>query len=230
MQMYVGSSTVDLTRASAGSASDTGWVDSDDWATYGGASVNYGYRNGDGTGYYFARGSNGTGHTDGPASDWSGSIGMKYRYVESPEAPLILSVAASSDGTSATVTVSAPGDDGGSPVTGYRVQRATDPGFTTNLATVDSSGTVMLTGLTPGVRYYYRATARNAVTDAAVKLGGLWSATVGLTQPEATGLGRTRLGSSWPSADMKVRDSGNANWLDGDARRWSGSAWEELGS
>jgi hypothetical protein len=75
---------------------------------------------------------------------------------------------ASSTGTSATITWTAPADNGGQAVTSYRIQRSTDNiNFSTIVA---STGTTDLTytntGLTPGTTYYYRVSAINAVATA----------------------------------------------------------------
>ena len=57
----------------------------------------------------------------------------------------------------------APSSDGGSPVTGYRIERGTETGKVTPLTTVnaDSAG-YSDTTVTKGVRYYYRVAAVNA--------------------------------------------------------------------
>lgn len=224
--MYVGSSSVALSRASAGSASDTGWVNSSDWLSYSG-SVNYGYSGLSGS-CYFGRSANGTGFAQGAFGTWDESVGMSVRYYESPTAPTIASVVPSEDGESATVTITAPSDSGGLSLTGYRVQRATNAAFTEGLATISSAGTsVVVTGLTPGVRYYYRATARNLVTDTASKLGGAWSATVSAQQPEPTSGGRIRIGGVW--LDAEVRRYNGSSWQVAEGRRFNGSSWQPIG-
>lgn len=64
--------------------------------------------------------------------------------------------------TSMRVRFSSTGT-GGSAITGWQVQRATNSAFTTGVVTVASDGTTTLTGLTPASRYYFRARGRNAV-------------------------------------------------------------------
>lgn len=69
--------------------------------------------------------------------------------------------------TTANVTWTAP-YDGGSAITSYTVQIATDAGFSQNLQTLSYSGSpAALTGLTPGTLYYYRVRANNAVGNGA---------------------------------------------------------------
>jgi hypothetical protein len=91
---------------------------------------------------------------------------------------------ASSTGTSATITWTAPADNGGQAVTSYRIQRSTDNiNFSTIVA---STGTTSLTytntGLTPGTKYFYRVAAINAVaTSAGSDYSGPYSASVEIT-------------------------------------------------
>jgi hypothetical protein len=64
--------------------------------------------------------------------------------------------------TSMRSTFSGNGD-GGSPVTSWQLQYATDAAFTANVVTITSnSGTDYLTGLTPGTTYWLRARGTNA--------------------------------------------------------------------
>lgn len=53
--------------------------------------------------------------------------------------------------------------DGGSGITGWQAQIATDAAFTKNLQTVSSSGTTVFTGLIPGTTHYARSRGSNAV-------------------------------------------------------------------
>jgi hypothetical protein len=91
---------------------------------------------------------------------------------------------ASSTGTSATITWTAPADNGGQAVTSYRIQRSTDNiNFSTIVA---STGNTLLTytdtGLTPGTKYYYRVAAINSVAVAhGSDYSGPYSASVEIT-------------------------------------------------
>jgi hypothetical protein len=85
-----------------------------------------------------------------------------------PSQPSISGVTA----TSASVSWFAPSDPGGSAITNYEVQRATDSSFTTDVVTVASSSSpASLTGLLPGTTYYLRV---RAVSSAGA---GAWSST-----------------------------------------------------
>ena len=96
----------------------------------------------------------------------NGSFVFEVVYDVLPTAPG--TPTASSTGTSATITWTAPADNGGQAVTSYRIQRSTDNiNFSTIVA---STGNTLLTytdiNLTPGTTYYYRVAAINAVAVA----------------------------------------------------------------
>jgi hypothetical protein len=112
----------------------------------------------------------------------NGSMVFEIVYDVLPVAPG--TPTASSTGTSATITWTAPSDNGGKAVSGYRIQRSTDNiNFSTLVA---NTGTTTLTytntGLTPGTKYYYRVAAINAVaTSAGSDYSGPYSASVEIT-------------------------------------------------
>lgn len=185
--MYMGSSSVGLSPASAAQATDTGTVNSSDWLSYSGTSVQYGYSSLSGS-CYFARSSlSGANGVTGAFGTFTGVIAMTYTYAYSPGAPTSVNVSPSFDGTSATVTFTAPASTGDSAITGYNVQYATNSGFTTGVVnTVVAASGETISGLTAGQDYYWRVTAQNLVTTTASKLGGAWSSTVLATQPQPT--------------------------------------------
>ena len=117
-----------------------------------------------------------------PAPGSNGSLVFSVTYDTLPIAPG--TPTASSTGTSATITWTAPADNGGQAVSGYRIQRSTDNiNFSTLVA---DTGTTTLTytntGLTPGTTYYYRVAAINAVAVAAGSdYSGPYSASVEIT-------------------------------------------------
>jgi hypothetical protein len=96
----------------------------------------------------------------------NGSMVFEVVYDVLPTAPG--TPTASSTGTSATITWTAPADNGGKAVTSYRIQRSTDNiNFSTIVASTGTTGlTYTNTGLTPGTTYYYRVAAINAVAVA----------------------------------------------------------------
>jgi hypothetical protein len=112
----------------------------------------------------------------------NGSLVFEVAYDLLPTAPG--TPTASSTGTSATITWTAPADNGGKAVTSYRIQRSTDNiNFSTIVA---STGNTLLTytdsGLTPGTKYYYRTAAINAVAVAhGTDYSGPYSASVEIT-------------------------------------------------
>jgi len=117
-----------------------------------------------------------------PAPGSNGSLVFSVTYDILPTAPG--TPTASSTGTSATITWTAPADNGGKAVTSYRIQRSTD---NVNFSTiVSSTGTTSVTytntGLTPGTKYYYRVAAINAVAVAhGSDYSGPYSASVEIT-------------------------------------------------
>ena len=101
-------------------------------------------------------------------------------------------VTASAGNAAATVTWNAPADDGGSPVTGYRVI-ARSGGVTAKTVTVDAPATTAdISGLTNGTAYTFTVTAINAIGSGAESAPS--NATTPATVPGApTGV----TGSSW---------------------------------
>lgn len=117
--------------------------------------------------FYFARQASGGTLYDSYGLWGSGIPGGSYNYNESPTAPQTPGVTGGVG--QATVTWTAPSSDGGSSITGYKVEYATNVGFTTGVGSVDV-GVVLstvVTGLTNGITYYFRVYAKNAVTTAA---------------------------------------------------------------
>jgi hypothetical protein len=98
-----------------------------------------------------------------------------FYYYYGPTAPQSPSVS-QPDASLPNVTVSwtAPSSDGGSAITGYRVEYSTSSTFT-SVSTVNTTGTgtsTTITGLTSGATYYFRVAAYNLVVNA----GNTWSA------------------------------------------------------
>jgi hypothetical protein len=94
---------------------------------------------------------------------WSNTVSVNIAplFVE-PDAPEAVGISQLPTFLGARVTWSPPEDDGGSPVTGYRIQFANNPSFTG--ATLTEVGNVLLFdffGLTESVTYYARVAAAN---------------------------------------------------------------------
>ncbi|MGY2746485.1 peroxidase family protein [Arthrobacter sp. UYCu723] len=78
-----------------------------------------------------------------------------------PGAPAIGTATAGA--ASATLTWTAPASDGGSPITGYRVQAFTGTTVAATQTVTGNVGTVVVTGLTNGTEYTFDVAAINAV-------------------------------------------------------------------
>jgi len=89
-----------------------------------------------------------------------------FDYYTVPSAPQSLAVIVGD--TQVSVSWAAPADNGGTAITGYYVQYATNSAFTTGVSSLISvSGTsTTVTGLTNGTPYWFRVGARNQVTNA----------------------------------------------------------------
>ena len=146
-----------------------------------------------------------------------------------PGAPTGLTATASGN-TQIDLSWTAPASDGGSAITGYKIEISSDGGnaWTTHLADTTSPATTYEhTGLAAGTTRHYRVSAIN--TNGAGAASNVDGATTGTTVPDApTGLaatasGNTRIDLSWtaPASDggsaitgYKIEESpnGNSNW------------------
>ena len=156
-----------FTVASASSANDTG-LQPASIVTNGGTDT---FRISSSGSFYFGRGGAG-----GPSSDRYGTLFSNvlygyYTYVSAPTAPLTPGVTAPTP-TSASVTWTAPSDNGDTPITGYRLDYSTSNVFTT-LTTVEVGNVLSytVTGLTASTPYFFRILAENALTAAATTWG-----------------------------------------------------------
>ena len=165
VSMQFGSaSTSNFTEASEGSASSTGLKSiSAFYANGGTARVRYNFSGS----CYFGRDSSAGDTYNGSGFNWSGALSGYVNYVESPAAPAAPTLGPRAGGEM-DITWVAPAN-GGSTITGYRVEIATDAGFTSIVQTLNVGAvlTTRATGLVPGVMYYVRVAAKNAVTDTA---------------------------------------------------------------
>jgi hypothetical protein len=103
----------------------------------------------------------------------SASLVGDFNYLTLPSAPQSIELVAGS--SQASVSWTAPADDGGTAITSYTLQRATNSGFTTGV--VNTTGltglSTTVTGLTNGTPYFFRVYAVNAVGTAA-STGSAW--------------------------------------------------------
>lgn len=187
--------------------------------------------------YYFGRGNNGSTVKPGDGYVWDGALSGYVVYVEAPTSPRSLAAAPGTD--TAALTWSTPSDDGGTAVTGYRLEYDTDDAFgsptVVNLGAVTSH---TVEDLTPGETYYFRLAAKNAVTaeastwsvyssTASAFLGGPPDAPTGV---DATaGLGSAQVAWVAPVDDGGVAITGyRIEWSD-DAG-FAGASSREVGA
>jgi subtilisin family serine protease len=97
---------------------------------------------------------------EGPRSNRSAATAAS-----APSAPGLVSATAS--GQSVDLTWTAPADDGGSAVTGYRIYRSTTRGAEVPVATTGTGTSFTDTSTAYGSTYYYEVTAVNAVGESA---------------------------------------------------------------
>jgi fibronectin type 3 domain-containing protein len=106
--------------------------------------------------YYVVTASNAIG--EGPPSNEASA-----KPATVPDAPGNLQAIAGN--RTVTIQWSGPAFDGGAPVTNYKIYRGTVSGSTSLLTTVGPVGSYTDTGVTNGVRYYYRVAAVNRVGE-----------------------------------------------------------------
>jgi hypothetical protein len=122
----------------------------------------------------------------------AGLGGLAYRlyYDVLPTQPLNLATAVSGEeDLNVTLTWDEPADDGGQPVTSYRIQQSQDNVTWTTISASTGSdfGGFNTSQLIPGVRYYFRVAAINAVAVAhGSDYSGPYSASAEVVIPDAT--------------------------------------------
>jgi hypothetical protein len=148
-----------------------------------------------------------TGTSIGGPTSVGGTIGLS-RIPKPPSSPGIS--VASVVGRTVSITVTAPGDNGGSAITKYTVQYSLNGGGWTGS---QYGGSTVYTDLAPG-NYQFRAFATNAVGDGSAAVTGNVVVKAG---------GKVWTGSAWAADTPKVW-TGSA-WADATVKVWSGSTW-----
>ena len=146
-----------------------------------------------------------------------------------PGAPTSL-VATASGNTRINLSWTAPASDGGSPITGYKIEVSPDGNSSWTTLEANTNGpatTYAHTGLAAGTTRYYRVSAIN--TNGAGAPSSVDDATTGTTVPgaptglQATASGTTRINLSWtapgntggrPITGYRIEESpdGNSSW------------------
>ncbi|NBW15963.1 MAG: hypothetical protein EBR82_49065 [Caulobacteraceae bacterium] len=102
------------------------------------------------------------GLNSGVSGDYYGG----YSYYTVPTAPTSLAAGTVTD-TSVALSWTAPSDNGGTAITGYRIEYSSDNFANTTVANTTGTGTsTTVTGLTSSTSYKFRVYAKNAVTNA----------------------------------------------------------------
>lgn len=133
-----------------------------------------------------------------------------------PSAPLTLN-ATSIAPTSATINWTTPASNGGSAITGYRITRAVDPGFTAEVIqyTQDTTLSRAFTDLLPSQAYYFKVEALNSV--------GYGPASDPLLVTTISGV-YYDTGTTFIPAGVFVSDG--TNWLPAELFVSNGTAWQ----
>ncbi|HEX5457900.1 MAG TPA: fibronectin type III domain-containing protein [Candidatus Nitrosotalea sp.] len=151
-----------------------------------------------------------------------------------PQPPTNLSATATSQ-SQIDLSWSAPGNDGGSTITGYQIERSTDAGATWNVLTsyTGSSSTVYSdTGLSADTSYAYRVSAINSVGTSSPS--NVASATTGVvsTVPQTpTGLAATATSSSQINLSWTAPTDNGGSQITGyqiERSQDNGTTWSDL--
>lgn len=183
MSLQLASTKTSNFTVAAGTASSTGWRDISVLLSPGTTT----FRLNSSDRAYIGRSNGGSPQLqDSAGNTWSGQAIGQYSYYQAPTAPTGLNETAVGT-TTATLNWSAPSDNGGVALNGYRVQYSTSPTFASGNVTTNE-GTALskaISGLTPGTTYYWRVAAKNDVTDEAGSWG-VYSGTASFTTVATT--------------------------------------------
>lgn len=160
-----------------------------------------------GTLYYWrVRAKNSVGY-----GDWSATISAHQD--TTPGAPTALAVTPSTDTSSVTWT--APSDNGGTAITGYELQYATDSAFTSPTSQTGGTTTsASVVSLLPGTLYYWRVRGINGQGN------GAWSATISAQQLSG---GEISDGAAWNAGESFISDG--ATWTEAVVYISDGTQW-----
>jgi len=158
---------------------------------------------------YIVQDSTNTSSTGNFVSDGNvdnGSLVFSIAYDVLPTAPSMATIAKASDDI--TITWSAPSSNGGTSITGYRIQRSIDAGATWTTIVADTLSTS--TSYTDynqafGYTYYYRVAAINAVAlVAGSSYSGPYSSSLNIALPALAGNSTSTLTVNASSTDAPI--------------------------
>lgn len=211
-----GNGTAYFSVAAAASAQSTGLRACN--VLTGGESVQFRITSNNGS-FYFGRGGTGSTVDNNGTNRTDGDLGGVFNYAQSPTAPRTPAVSQTAPGE-VTLTWTNPADNGEADLTGFRIEYGTSADFTG--ATVINHGTTLsrvISGLTPGLTYYFRIAAKNAVTDA----GSTWSVFSASVSQFISSGGKAWNGTAWVPGNASVWN-GTA-WAPATVKVWNGTAW-----
>lgn len=213
-----------------------------------GTTYYYGVRGQTNTGsvFFYAKGGSGSvikdGVTDTTADELSGDIDVQS-IPSAPGTPTASNITS----TSMTLTWTAPSDNGGTSITGYRINyRVTGTSAWSVLVANTGTTTVSrtLTGLNRNTGYDFQIAALNGVTNAHNTDYSLITAHVGVrsgTVTATTLAGGPKVwdqslnggAGGWASSEIKVYDptlnGGTGGWITGaQLKVWNGSGWSNI--
>jgi hypothetical protein len=161
----------------------------------------------------------------------AGSIRSTINWITNPSAPGSFTSTAST-ATSASFSWTAPGDNGGTGITGYRILYKTSAATSwTASGKLSTATTATITGLLPNTTYNFLVAATNGVTDGnnstyelSTRVTGTNSSQVNVTTP-ALGGHKAWNGSAFVLGKSKMWN-GSA-WVERIPKIWNGSSWGE---
>jgi hypothetical protein len=203
-----------------------------------GTEYGYGVRTTSGSTFTFARSANATGatyRTLPSATTHTGSISGYLAFQTIPSAPLSPT---SSNVSINTLTLSwnAPSDNGGTAITGYRINYKLSSSSAWSVLVGNTGSTTRsynVTGLTRNTSYDFQIAALNAVTNdhtssnyaSITAVVGQRSSTV--TAQTLPGGPKVWNGSGWSQSEIKVWNG--STWTSGaQIKIWNGSGWSNI--
>ncbi len=158
-------------------------------------------------------------------STWSGTAYMRIYYNTVPSQPLSLTATAGTNIGSVNLDWVVPSSNGGTVLTGYKIQWSKFSNFSVIAGSVADTGSASsgatIEGLDPGTTYYFRVAALNAVSTAWG--GGASSPYSASASSVARSVGKLWNGSAEVPIMTAVRWDGSAEVAITQMKRWDGT-------